>query len=528
MTLVLVTGGTSSGKSETAERLVADTGAPVTYIATAQPTDAEMAERIESHRSRRPASWATISTTDPHGALKAVQDSHAVLIDALGPWLAHLMQEHGLFTDATVSELGPEGRRSQQQLLYQLDELAQLAVARRGLCVVVSEQTGSGVVPWQASTRRFVDLSGKASKQLAERAQRVVFVSAGCELELKTTHPHPETANAERRHGDAVVPSDCEDFAVNVEQEPDQPWLEKALSAALGTRASYPDERRAIEAIANRHSRSPAEVVPTNGASEAIWLVALAQNARQPVCVHPTFTEHETALRALGQPVTRVFRPQRDFSLPAASVPASADLVVTVNPNNPTGTLDSADAIRSLAKPGRLVVVDEAFMDFDPGENQSLSTDNGCEIVVIRSLTKVFSLAGIRAGYLLAPEPLAKRLRSLRPMWSVNSLALAAIETCLQRPDATRQIAERVASRRRKLQDALYAFQGLKTWPSAANFVLARVDGVHNAYEQLLDQHIAVRPAGDFPGLNDEYIRVAVRSDAKNTQLVNALAKLCG
>jgi histidinol-phosphate/aromatic aminotransferase/cobyric acid decarboxylase-like protein/adenosyl cobinamide kinase/adenosyl cobinamide phosphate guanylyltransferase len=528
MTLVLVTGGTSSGKSEVAERLVADTGAPVTYIATAQPTDAEMAERIASHRMRRPKSWTTISTIDPHSALQAADKAHAVLIDALGPWLAHLMQEYGLFTDEAVAELGAHGRRSQQQLLYRLDELAQLAVDHHQLCVVVSEQTGLGPVPSHASTRRFCDLSGKASQRLAEKAQRVVLVTAGCELELKNSNAQTTTTHVARRHGDTVVPAGCEDFAVNVEQDPDQPWLESALSAALARRASYPDESGAIEAIARKHRRSPAEVVPTNGASEAIWLLALAQNPRQAVCIHPTFTEHERALGALGHPVTRVFRHSCDFSLPSDAIPDSADLVVTVNPNNPTGTLDSAETIRSLARPGRLLVVDEAFMDFVADEKQSLSADNSHQIVVIRSLTKVFSLAGIRAGYLLAPKPLAQRLRSLRPMWSVNNLALAAIEACLARPDAVKDVVERVVYRRRALQDALGRLEGIQTWPSAANFVLARTHGRSNAYSQLLDHRIAVRPAGDFPGLSDEYIRVAVRSDAQNQRLLHALSELCG
>jgi histidinol-phosphate aminotransferase len=140
----------------------------------------------------------------------------------------------------------------------------------------------------------------------------------------------------------------------------------EALRDGLSLAAAYPDEGPATTAVAARHGRAPEEVVLINGAAEAFWLLAQVLRPQLAVVVAPSFTEPEAALRTAGRRVQHVWRDPDSFHLDPAAVPAEADLVVTGNPNNPTGTLDPAATLAGLTRPGRVLVVDEAFMELTP------------------------------------------------------------------------------------------------------------------------------------------------------------------
>jgi histidinol-phosphate/aromatic aminotransferase/cobyric acid decarboxylase-like protein len=331
-------------------------------------------------------------------------------------------------------------------------------------------------------------------------------------------------------HGDRMVPDGAEDFAVNVVEDGPPPWLRAALVEALDDSDRYPKEDEAVAAIAARHGREPGEVLPLAGAVEAFWLLAAATAPRKAVCLTPTFTEPELALRQHGHAVERVARdPGRDFVLDPERIPPDADLVVLGNPNNPTGTLDPARRIAALARPGRILVVDEAFIELVPGEPESLAGATDVPgLVVVRSLTKTFAIPGIRAGYLLGPASLITALRARRPPWAVSGPALAALSACAQRPDAAADIAARVAARRAALVGGLARLPGVRTWPAVANFVLVRVPDGPSVLEHLLRERIAVRPCGTFPGLDDNHLRIAVRRPEATERLLAALRRALG
>jgi adenosylcobyric acid synthase len=326
-------------------------------------------------------------------------------------------------------------------------------------------------------------------------------------------------------HGDAMVRAGQLDFAVNVVPGGPPSWLRRELASALGRLGGYPDERPAAAAVAARHGRTPAETVLLNGAAEAFWLLAAVLRPRRPVVVHPCFTAPEAALLGAGHRVARAFREPDRFALDPGAVPAGADLVVLGNPNNPTGNLDPAVTIAGLARPGRVLVVDEAFMDLSPGEPESLAGRADLPgLVVVRSLTKVWALAGLRAGYLLAPPPLAAALRAARQPWSVNALALAALTACAGDAATPARAAAAVATARAELAAGLAALPGVTVWPSAANFLLLRVPDGPRVLAALSAAGIAVRRADTFPGLGQDHLRVAVRPPADNRRLLAALA----
>ena len=328
-------------------------------------------------------------------------------------------------------------------------------------------------------------------------------------------------------HGDREVADGLVDLAVNVATDPRPAWLDTALRASLEDLHRYPDAGPARDALAARHGRSPAEVLPTAGAAEAFTLLARARPWRRPVVVHPQFTEPEVALRAAGHDVTRVLLPVDDgFELDPDLVPEDADLVVIGNPTNPTGALHRAATIASLARPGRVLAVDEAFMDAVPGEAESLATQAIPGLVVLRSLTKTWSIPGVRAGYVVGDAAVLADLAAQQPPWSVSTTAAAAMVACST--DAARAEAERRA--RRIITDRAHLVAGLAdlglvvAGDAATPFVLGQ--GPVGLREVLRDEGFAVRRGDTFPGLGPSWFRVAVRDRATTDAFLETLAKM--
>src|SRR5207302_8925341 len=162
-------------------------GLPVVYVATGAGDDAEMAERIERHRRRRPPAWRTFEAADPPGALGADLGAAAgatVLIDGLGGWICALMHANCLFTDEAVAPWGAAGEEGRRRLLGAVSAFAEAAASREASTIVVADEAGLGGVPAGAGSRRFLDLSGEAMQLLASSANAVWLVVAGQALPL--------------------------------------------------------------------------------------------------------------------------------------------------------------------------------------------------------------------------------------------------------------------------------------------------------------------------------------------------------
>jgi histidinol-phosphate aminotransferase len=222
--------------------------------------------------------------------------------------------------------------------------------------------------------------------------------------------------------------------------------------------------------------------------------------------------------------VDRTFRDPPGFHLDTDAVPQGADLVFVCNPNNPTGSLDPAGSLERLVSPGRLLVVDEAFMEFTVDEQESLASRADLpSTVVVRSITKLWGIPGLRAGYLLAPPDVVSLLKRVRQPWPVNSLALAALKATAEDEGTARKIAEQIAEARASLAEGLAELDGVRTWPSHANFVLIEVPDGAALADRLACRGIAVRRADTFPGLSPNHLRIAVRRAEENRVLLRAL-----
>ncbi|MCW2809782.1 MAG: cobBC [Friedmanniella sp.] len=410
-----------------------------------------------------------------------------------------------------------------------------------------ADPAGLGEMALHAS---YLHLHWAGHPQLAQRFADAVHRYAGRARSAGPALERPEPGSHHRprphqqpglpepdldHHGDRDVAEGLVDLAVNVRLPAPPAWLVEHLTATLPALAAYPRADAAAAAIAAAHAVPLDHVLPTSGGAETFTLLARALSPRAAVVVHPQFTEPEAALVAAGHRPVRVVLAETDgFALDPSRIPEDADLVMVGNPTNPTSVLHPAATLRRLVRPGRVVVVDEAFMDALPGEPESMIGPDLAGVVVLRSLTKTWGLAGLRAGYAVGDPGIIALMRAQQPPWSVSTPALVATVACLTedaRADA-RTAAESMAVDRQVLVDVLAAV-GLTAVPEPRGpFVLLDTAGLRGSRPPgwvrlaLREAGFAVRRGETFPGLGPDWIRIAVRDGETSRALGSALANL--
>lgn len=322
------------------------------------------------------------------------------------------------------------------------------------------------------------------------------------------------------------------DFAVNVRgTTPD--WLLELLRSRVDDLSTYPgadDENAAAEAVAAAHGRDVDEVAVLAGAAEGFALAA-GLRPHHAVVVAPSFTEPERVLRSAGVPTSRAVLPP-PWRLDDADIPADADLVIVGNPTNPTSVLHDAETVAGLCRPGRVVVVDEAFADVTLArvggalvdEPQSLAGRRLPGLVVLRSVTKTFAVPGLRAGYLVGDADVVARLVAPRPHWPVGTLQLAAVAAAVGPTGrAHAQAQARAVRTERTAQCAALTDAGITVCGDPqASFVLVHDPDALRRRDHLADRGVAVRRCDTFPGLGADHLRLAVRSETDVAALLRA------
>lgn len=311
------------------------------------------------------------------------------------------------------------------------------------------------------------------------------------------------------------------------------PRAQAALVASAGAIHVYPDAGafRLREALAARLGRPIHQIIVGNGSDEIIRLAAeaLLGPGDEAVICEPTFGEYLYAVRLLGAtPV--IVRSERGQDLQAmlAAVTPRTKMVFVCNPNNPTGTIVTGPEFTGFLKampPGVLVVYDAAYREYVAAPDYPEGLDcvrQGASLLVLRTFSKVYGLAGLRIGYGIGPAGLVSLLYRVKEPFNVNLPAQAAALAALSDEEhVARSVAANAAGRER-LYAGLAAL-GLDFLPSQANFVLANLlREAQPVYEALLRRGVIVRPASVF-GL-PRWIRITVGTEAQNARLLGALA----
>ncbi len=338
-------------------------------------------------------------------------------------------------------------------------------------------------------------------------------------------------------------PDELLDFSASISPLGPPASVLQAIQAAFSLMVAYPDPTygKLRGAIAQHHQIPPDYILPGNGAAELLnWAARDLAAQTQCFCLSPGFSDYARALKAFGGTLRPVplFNSQDQYianwetTLQGADS-RSTDLsqcgLLLNNPHNPTGALFTKDKVRSLIPRFAQVIVDEAFMDFLPAESEQSVIDWVHEfpnLVIVRSLTKFYTMPGLRLGYAIAHPQTLRRWQQWRDAWPVNTLAAAAGIAALQDQDFVQRTWQWVAAESDYLFQALQKLPGLTPLPSCANFFLVRCDRSATALQlQLLQQHrVYIRDCVSFAELGDRYFRVAVKTRTDNQRLIQALA----
>lgn len=301
----------------------------------------------------------------------------------------------------------------------------------------------------------------------------------------------------------------------------------------------YPDPAvRGLRAkLAAKYDIPVDSILVGNGAAELIDLAVRVLNPQETVLARPSFKEYEDAVRKVSGRVRDVsLSADNRFELDAASVLPYVDegrWLFLGHPNNPTGRIVPSETLRALADAGARMILDEAFIDFVPDEmdrsyiRQAAASE---KIVVIRSMTKFYSVPGIRLGFIVAHPLTIARMKELQTAWSVNYLAQLIGEAVLEDEAFAKRTLKWLGAERPRYVERLTAL-GLEVVPSDVNFVLVSLpEGggwtAPKLQQAMAERGIMIRDASLFNGLDASYFRLAVRLPEQNDRLLSTLGSV--
>lgn len=291
------------------------------------------------------------------------------------------------------------------------------------------------------------------------------------------------------------------------------PQEEKELKRAIKTYLGLPEPYKVILGAGE------------DGVLENIFNTFIDKND-QVTIPFPTFSLYEISSKVHGAKIDFVER-KKDFSIPQKKLLDSAEkskLTFICSPNNPTGNLINSDLLAKLLKKDTIVVLDAAYSEFTEKSYIDL-LENNDNLIILRTLSKAFGLAGLRAGYaVVGNKEIAKNMKKIKSPFTVSKPALVAGKEALRSKDFLEKTKETVMKQRKFLEKNI----PFKTSPSEANFVVANVSPKSSTEitEQLMKRGLIVRDCSAMKGMKNHYIRVTVGKPQQNKKAIEAMKEL--
>lgn len=315
------------------------------------------------------------------------------------------------------------------------------------------------------------------------------------------------------------------DFSTNVFYGGTPPGLKEHLFAAWDKVQRYPEvlaESLTLK-IAGHYGLSDGNILVTNGSTESIYLIAQAFKNRRSAIAIPAFAEYEDACRMHGHDLQ--FVPWDEL---VDGFKTDADLLWICNPNNPTGAIISDLSHFVSVNPDILFIIDEAFIEFTLAIDSVLKLSADLEnLLVLKSMTKAYSIPGLRLGYIAGHPKLISQIRNFKLPWTVNVMALEAGHYLFDHSDTVQVPLQNLLTDRAAFAESLEDLS-FKVYPGHTHFLLVETP-IFNAAKlkrYLLEKHqLLIRDAGNFRGLSERHFRVATLIPAKNLLLINALSE---
>lgn len=333
------------------------------------------------------------------------------------------------------------------------------------------------------------------------------------------------------------------DFSASINPLGPPEYMRAVISANISNLLHYPDPacQNFRSAVSAEFDIDPTQVLVGNGSTEILYALPRALAVQRAILPAPSYIGYVEAVKA-AELETEDFDLFHDEQfrvdwLRLGQLLHAGELVFLGQPNNPTGTMIDLDALGSLARenPRTYFIVDEAFIDFiDDCESAIALTAQLANIVVLRSMTKFYAVPGLRLGFAIAHQETAAKIQAVLPPWSVNCLALTLGTRMISDHDYATASRALVKKLKNRFQQQLEEFNGLQVFDGRANFLLVKLSlptlnvNASELAARLLQFGIAVRVCANFAGLDDTYIRLAIRTQNENDRLVEALGKIFG
>lgn len=338
-----------------------------------------------------------------------------------------------------------------------------------------------------------------------------------------------------------TLPHKIIDFSSNINPLGINQDIREIIAKDIDLIRHYPDPeyKLAREGLAKYLGVNKDNILIGNGSNELIHLVPRALGCRKALIYQPAFSEYELSIRLSGAKVHTLFAEERnDFYVDIRKVLIhlpKVDFIILCNPNNPTGNLLEKDRLLELVKAccknRTYLFIDEVFIEFVKN-SYSLIKEAAFykHILVLRSLTKFFSVPGLRIGYLVAHKDLLKKISLFQPTWSVNSFAQEVVAKGLVDSKFIKETKDYINKEKYSLFEQLQKIQGLLPYPPTANFIFCKIlDKRLNSQSlsrRLLKCGILIRDCSNFKGLDQRFFRLAVRKRDDNDYLITCLKRI--
>ena len=335
-----------------------------------------------------------------------------------------------------------------------------------------------------------------------------------------------------------LSPDEIIDFSASINPLGCPDVVRKAVSEQFNDILNYPDSECADlrKSIAEKVTCNESNVIIGNGSNELFYLIPRALKPEKGVLLQPTFGEFKDAFSNSNVEVIEVINDDKDFPTINTNISRLKSIedcmIFLCNPNNPTGQLTLKEDIIELVNdnPKRLIVIDEAFMDFVEDDEKYSVIKNAPlmdNLIVVRSLTKFYGFPGLRLGYLVANETIINKLMQYKEPWTVNTIAQVAGMAAINDEAFAANTRQYVSGEKDFLYDGLTMIKGIQPFKPTVNFILVRIgdSGITSSAVQnlLLKNNILIRNCSNFVGLDEKYFRVAVKTREDNQKLLSAL-----
>lgn len=329
-------------------------------------------------------------------------------------------------------------------------------------------------------------------------------------------------------HGDDIYSYNREivsNFSSNIYGRQDLSDLKSHLCSCLGLIQSYPEpDAHSLAVLLNeKHNIDIDNICVTNGATEAIYLIAQAFRGSKSGIVTPTFSEYEDACAINEHKIS--------FSASLDEISRNNELIWMCNPNNPTGSVYHKEYLDKFISehPDICFVIDQSYEAFTHTKYVFTAEEASKykNVILLHSLTKQYAIAGLRLGYITTPTHLTKRIKQYRMPWSVNALAVEAGKFLLRENKSYFNLENYLAETNRFMTE-LNDIEGLVVLPTNTHFFLCELINrkASDLKQFLIEEHgILIRDASNFRGLDEHFFRIATQSPKENDSLVKAIQK---